>query len=75
MVRVDPDVAERMIQLIDGALQRYTIGGDYLRDQGVPVGLRTGFGKLRCLGFAMLSINAVKGFEYDGFNVSGCGSE
>ena len=47
--------------------------------KGVPVGLgQPAFGKLHAaLGAAMLSINAVKGFEYgEGFEgVSACGSE
>ena len=46
--------------------------------KGVPVGLgEPVFGKLHAaLGAAMLSINAVKGFEYGmGFNVSKKGSE
>ena len=46
--------------------------------KGTPVGLgEPVFGKLHAaLGSAMLSINAVKGFEYGtGFDVSGRGSE
>ncbi len=81
MVRCpDPDVAEQMIQLIDTLRSRGdTIGGVITCViKGTPVGLgEPVFGKLHAaLGSAMLSINAVKGFEYGtGFNVSGCGSE
>jgi chorismate synthase len=81
MVRCpDPDVAERMIQLINDVRdQGDTIGGIVTCViKGTPVGLgEPVFGKLHAaLGSAMLSINAVKGFEYGtGFDVSGRGSE
>jgi len=81
MVRCpDPDVAEQMIRLINEVrYQGDTIGGVITCViKGTPVGLgEPVFGKLHAsLGAAMLSINAVKGFEYGmGFNVTGRGSE
>lgn len=76
----DPEKAEEMIQLINEV--RYhgdTIGGVVTCVvQGVPAGLgEPVFGKLHAsLGSAMLSINAVKGFEYGtGFDVHLRGSE
>lgn len=81
MVRCpDPEVAERMIKLINEVrYQGDTIGGIITCViQGTPVGLgEPVFGKLHAaLGAAMLGINAVKGFEYGmGFNVTGRGSE
>ena len=64
----DPAVAEQMIALIDETRkQRDTIGGVVsCLITGVPVGLgEPVFDKLHAeLGKAMLSINAVKGFEY-----------
>ncbi len=81
MVRCpDPEVAEKMIKLINEVrYQGDTIGGIITCViQGTPVGLgEPVFGKLHAaLGSAMLGINAVKGFEYGmGFNVSGRGSE
>ena len=81
MVRCpDPDIAERMIELIkEVRYQGDTIGGIITCVvKGTPVGLgEPVFGKLHAsLGSAMLSINAVKGFEYGmGFNVTGRGSE
>jgi len=64
----DADVAERMIQRIDDIRkQGDTIGGTVTCViQNVPVGLGEPiFDKLHAqLGKAMLSINAVKGFEY-----------
>ncbi|MEA5127308.1 MAG: chorismate synthase [Proteiniphilum sp.] len=76
----DPDMAEQMIKLIQEVrYQGDTIGGTVTCVvKGTPVGLgEPVFGKLHAmLGFAMLSINAVKGFEYgSGFNVSARGSE
>lgn len=81
MVRCpDPEVAEQMIRLINEVrYQGDTIGGVITCViKGTPVGLgEPVFGKLHAsLGAAMLSINAVKGFEYGmGFNVTGRGSE
>jgi chorismate synthase len=81
MVRCpDPDTAERMIKLIQEVRsQGDTIGGVITCvASGVPAGLgEPVFGKLHAtLGAAMLSINAVKGFEYGtGFDVSKRGSE
>lgn len=81
MVRCpDPDVAEQMIRLINEVrYQGDTIGGVITCViKGTPVGLgEPVFGKLHAsLGAAMLSINAVKGFEYGmGFNVTGRGSQ
>ncbi|KUL20141.1 MAG: Chorismate synthase [Proteiniphilum sp. 51_7] len=81
MVRCpDPDAAERMIKLIQEVRsQGDTIGGVITCvASGVPAGLgEPVFGKLHAtLGAAMLSINAVKGFEYGtGFDVSKRGSE
>jgi chorismate synthase len=64
----DPEMAEKMIALIDATRKnRDTIGGVISGViQGVPVGLgEPVFDKLHAeLGKAMLSINAVKGFEY-----------
>ncbi len=77
-----PDVtkAEQMIDLIkDVKSTGDTIGGVITCViKGTPVGLgEPVFGKLHAeLGNAMLSINAVKGFEYgDGFDVAHRGSE
>ncbi len=81
MVRCpDPETAERMIKLIQEVrYQGDTIGGVITCvANGVPAGLgEPVFGKLHAtLGSAMLSINAVKGFEYGtGFNVELRGSE
>ncbi|MCL1938131.1 MAG: chorismate synthase [Candidatus Azobacteroides sp.] len=68
----DPEVAEQMIQLIQEVKEQGdTIGGVITCVcRGVPAGWgEPVFGKLHAaLGNAMLSINAVKGFEYgDGF--------
>jgi chorismate synthase len=68
-----PTVAEQMIRLIDETRKnRDTIGGVVTCIiEGTPVGLgEPVFDKLHAeLGKAMLSINAVKGFEYgSGFN-------
>ena len=76
----DPDMAEKMIKLIQEVrYQGDTIGGiATCVIKGTPVGLgEPVFGKLHAmLGLAMLSINAVKGFEYGtGFNVAARGSE
>lgn len=76
----DPDIAEQMIRLIQEVrYQGDTIGGTITCViKGTPVGLgEPVFGKLHAiLGSAMLSINAVKGFEYGtGFNVAARGSE
>jgi chorismate synthase len=64
----DPEVAERMISLIDQTRKNQdTIGGVVsCVIKGVPVGLgEPVFDKLHAeLGKAMLGINAVKGFEY-----------
>jgi chorismate synthase len=64
----DPDVAEKMIRFIDETrLKRDTVGGVVTCViKGVPAGLgEPVFDKLHAdLGKAMLSINAVKGFEY-----------
>ena len=64
----DPTTAEAMIELIDQTRKnRDTIGGVVTGViQGTPVGLgEPVFDKLHAeLGKAMLSINAVKGFEY-----------
>ncbi len=63
-----PDIAEKMIALIDQVrLDRDTIGGIVTCViQNTPVGIgEPVFDKLHAeLGKAMLSINAVKGFEY-----------
>ncbi len=75
----DPEVAEAMIELIDQTRKnRDTIGGIVTGViKGAPVGLgEPVFDKLHAeLGKAMLSINAVKGFEYgsgfDGVKLSG----
>ncbi|MDO4929758.1 MAG: chorismate synthase [Bacteroidales bacterium] len=77
----DPQKAEEMAQLISEVkAEGDTIGGVITAViQGCPVGLgEPAFGKLHAaLGAAMLSINAVKGFEYgEGFEgVSARGSE
>lgn len=76
----DPDIAEQMIKFIQEVrYQGDTIGGTVTCViKGTPAGLGDPvFGKLHAiLGSAMLSINAVKGFEYgSGFNVSARGSE
>ncbi len=64
----DPETAEKMIELVDEVRKMGdTIGGVITCVvQGVPVGLgEPAFDKLHAtLGHAMLSINAVKGFEY-----------
>lgn len=64
----DPEIAEKMIALIDEVrLDRDTIGGIVTAViKNTPVGLgEPVFDKLHAeLGKAMLSINAVKGFEY-----------
>ncbi|MCC3157590.1 chorismate synthase [Hymenobacter sp. 15J16-1T3B] len=64
----DPDTAERMAQLIRQTRDRHdTVGGLVTGVvRGVPAGLgEPVFDKLHAeLGKAMLSINAVKGFEY-----------
>lgn len=77
-----PDLgkAGQMIELIDEVKSKGdTIGGIITCViKGTPVGLgEPVFGKLHAaLGNAMLSINAVKGFEYgDGFDVDHRGSE
>lgn len=77
-----PDLlkAEEMINLISEVKSKGdTIGGVITCViKGTPVGLgEPVFGKLHAaLGSAMLSINAVKGFEYgDGFDVNHRGSE
>lgn len=76
----DPDIAEQMIKLIQEVrYQGDTIGGTITCVvKGTPVGLgEPVFDKLHAmLGSAMLSINAVKGFEYgSGFSVAARGSE
>lgn len=76
----DLNKAEQMIELISEVKsQGDTIGGVITCViKGTPVGLgEPVFGKLHAaLGNAMLSINAVKGFEYgDGFDVNHRGSE
>lgn len=64
----DPELSEKMIDLIKSIRKEGdTIGGKITcRIEGVPVGLgEPVFDKLHAdLGKAMLSINAVKGFEY-----------
>ena len=64
----DPEVADQMIQLIDSVrLERDTIGGVVsCVITNTPVGIgEPVFDRLHAeLGKAMLSINAVKGFEY-----------
>jgi chorismate synthase len=64
----DPEIAQQMFELIDQVRKdRDTIGGIVTGViQGVPVGLgEPVFDKLHAeLGKAMLSINAVKGFEF-----------
>lgn len=76
----DPVKAEEMITLINEVKSKGdTIGGVITCViKGTPVGLgEPVFGKLHAaLGNSMLSINAVKGFEYgDGFDVNHRGSE
>ncbi len=77
----DPETAERMIARIEQAAKdRDTVGGIITGvAQGVPAGWgEPVFNKLHAdLGFAMLGINAVKGFEYgSGFAGTGLsGSE
>ncbi|WP_165041273.1 chorismate synthase [Dysgonomonas sp. ZJ709] len=76
----DMDKANEMITLIEEVKSKGdTIGGVITCViKGTPVGLgEPVFGKLHAaLGFAMLGINAVKGFEYgDGFDVNHRGSE
>lgn len=76
----DLDKAEQMIELIkEVKSEGDTIGGVITCIiKGAPVGLgEPVFGKLHAaLGNAMLSINAVKGFQYgDGFDVNHRGSE
>lgn len=76
----DPEIAEQMIRLIQEVrYQGDTIGGTITCVvKGTPIGLgEPVFGKLHAmLGSAMLSINAVKGFEYgSGFDVAARGSE
>lgn len=75
----DPQIAEKMIKRIEAAGRDYdTVGGTIsCIIKGVPVGWGAPvFNKLHAdLGFAMLGINAVKGFEYgsgfDGTKLSG----
>lgn len=76
----DLEKAAEMIDFIEEVKSKGdTVGGVVTCIiKGTPVGLgEPVFGKLHAvLGSAMLSINAVKGFEYgDGFDVSHCGSE
>lgn len=76
----DPEIAELMIKLIQEVRSEGdTIGGVVTAViKGVPVGLgEPVFNKLHAdLGSSMLSINAVKGFEYGtGFDVSKRGSD
>lgn len=76
----DAEKAEEMITLINEVKSKGdTIGGVITCViKGTPVGLgEPVFGKLHAaLGNSMLSINAVKGFEYgDGFDVNHRGSE
>ena len=76
----DIEAANKMIELINEVKAKGdTIGGIITCViKGTPVGLgEPVFGKLHAaLGGAMLSINAVKGFEYgDGFDVDHRGSE
>ncbi|MBR3455087.1 MAG: chorismate synthase [Bacteroidaceae bacterium] len=82
MVRCpDPEIAEKMVSLISEVKEQGdTIGGVIsCVVQGCPVGLgEPAFSKLHAaLGAAMLTINAVKGFEYgEGFDsVCARGSE
>lgn len=72
----DPAKAEEMQEFIAGLKKLGDTAGGVITcvAQGVPVGLgEPVFGKLHAaLGAAMLSINAVKGFEYgDGFESAG----
>jgi chorismate synthase len=76
----DKETAAKMAELITDVKARGdTIGGVvFCVIQGVPVGLgEPVFNKLHAaLGAAMLSINAVKGFEYgSGFDINHLGSE
>lgn len=76
----DPNTAEQMAELIKTVKAKGdTVGGVVTCViQGVPIGLgQPVFNKLHAaLGSAMLSINAVKGFEYGlGFDVNHFGSE
>lgn len=76
----DAEKANEMIKLIEEVKSKGdTIGGVITCViKGTPVGLgEPVFGKLHAaLGSAMLSINAVKGFEYgDGFDINHRGSE
>jgi len=76
----DPETALKMAELITSVKAKGdTIGGIITCViQGAPVGLgQPVFNKLHAaLGSAMLSINAVKGFEYgSGFDISHLGSE
>ncbi|MDP4278332.1 MAG: chorismate synthase [Bacteroidota bacterium] len=76
----DPEMAVKMAELITSVKAKGdTVGGIVTCIiKGAPVGLgEPVFNKLhQVLGSAMLSINAVKGFEYgSGFDVSGFGSE
>lgn len=76
----DPEAAEQMAELIKQVKAKGdTVGGVVTCViQGTPVGLgQPVFNKLHAaLGSAMLSINAVKGFEYGlGFDVNHFGSE
>lgn len=76
----DMEKAEQMIEVIQAVKSKGdTIGGVITCViKGVPAGLgEPVFGKLHAaLGSSMLSINAVKGFEYgDGFDVNHRGSE
>ncbi len=75
----DPETAERMILRIEEAGKNHDTVGGVIQCviTGVPVGLgEPVFNKLHAdLGYAMLGINAVKGFEYgsgfDGTRLSG----
>ncbi len=76
----DMEKAEEMIELIKVVKAKGDTIGGVIKCvvKGVPVGLgQPVFGKLHAaLGNAMLSINAVKGFQYgDGFDVEHRGSE
>lgn len=76
----DPETAERMAELISTVKAKGdTVGGTIsCVIKGTPVGLgEPVFNKLhQALGSAMLSINAVKGFEYgSGFETAHYGSE
>lgn len=76
----DPEIADEMVNLIQEVKSKGdTIGGVITCViKGTPAGIgEPVFGKLHAaLGHAMLTINAVKGFEYgDGFDVNHRGSE